>query len=135
MRLLDATTHAFSTTAYEKIVGTWGDGDCCHFTIDDVNDRLIYTGQDGVSFLFNGVADVSIDKASDISFALYKNGSLVVGAETPHSFSAPSKTSTLSICRIKTLNSGDYLEVWAKCSDDTATITINGLNITAWGEF
>ncbi len=82
----------------------------------------------------NGVSDIKVDKACEITYALYKNGELVTGAETPHSFASASKYSTISITTLITVNPGDYFEAWAKSDDATVTLTINSLKILFFGE-
>lgn len=136
MAIATGTTLTYGADdTYEKVVGAWSDGCLNYFTLDDVNDRLIYNGPSGVCFLFVGTSDLSISSApSTIHYALYINDSLVPGAETPHTFTAPSKTSNISINKIITLNNGDYLEVWSKCDTGGYTITIGSLSICCWGD-
>ncbi len=55
-------------------------------------------------------------------------------AEIPHTFTAPSKTSNISINKIITLNNGDYLEAWSKCDTGSVTLTIKSLAISCWGD-
>jgi hypothetical protein len=131
MQLTTDTTLAFAAIdTYEKIAGVWTDSCLFKFTFDATG-ILTYTGP-YACFLFNGVSDLQVDKACNVSFALYKNGALVTGAETPHTFTSAAKTSNISITRICTLETGDTIEVYAKSDDDTATATIKSLSITLW---
>ena len=114
---------------YYKIVGTWTDGVSLRFIVDDTNDRLIYNGDSGIIFLFSGASNVSTDKASTLTYGLYKNGTLVTGAESPVSFASPSKYATMAICSTITLNTNDYLEIWAKSDIANTTITASLLKI------
>jgi hypothetical protein len=135
MAIASETTLAFAgTNTYEKVTGTWGDGCANNFTVSDANDRITYTGDQTMCFIFGGASDCSVNKACITHFGLYKNGSLVPGAETPHGFTSPSKIGTVSINRIIQLVKGDYLEVWAKVDTAAVTITFNTLVITFFGE-
>lgn len=135
MTLATGTTLTYGADdTYEKVVGNWSDGTLNYFTVDDVNDRLIYNGPSGVNFFFVGVSDIAISAADIIHYALFINGNLVPGAETPHSFDSPAKTTNISITRIFSLNHGDYLEVWSKCVNSGRTITIGSLAICCWGD-
>lgn len=135
MSITSGTTLAFGgVDTYEKVVGTWTDGCANNFAISDANDRITYIGCQSMCFLFNGVSDLSVDKACITTFGLYKNGALVTGAETPHGFTSPSKIGTISIAKLIQLNKGDYLEVWAKCDTTAVTMTFNTLSILFFGE-
>jgi hypothetical protein len=135
MHLATGTTLAFAATdTYEKIVGTWTDGCANNFVVDDVNDRITYTGKQTMCMLMNGVSDCQVNKNCQISYALYRNGSLVTGAETPHTFQAVAKYSNISITTLLNINSGDYFEVFAKCDAGDTTLTINSLKILFFGE-
>lgn len=135
MSIAAGTTLAFGgTNTYQKVVGTWADGFSNNFTVSDANDRITYTGTQTEVFLFNGVADCSVDKACVTVFGLYKNGTPVTGAETPHGFTSASKIGTVSISRLIELKQGDYFEVWAKVDTSTVTITFNTLSILFFGE-
>lgn len=135
MGIASGNTLAFGgVNTYQKIVGTWSDGFSNNFTISDANDRITYIGTQTMIFLFNGVADCSVDKACVTTFGLYKNGSLVTGAETPHGFTSASKIGTVSISRLIELKPGDYIEAWAKVDTAAVTITFNTLSISFFGE-
>lgn len=135
MSIATGTTLAFGgTNTYQKVVGTWADGFSNNFTISNANDRITYTGTQTMVFLFNGVADASVDKACITTFGLYKNGTLITGAETPHGFTSASKIGTVSIARLIELKQGDFLEVWAKVDTSAVTITFNTLSISFFGE-
>ena len=135
MHIATGTTLAFDAVdTYQKIIGTWTDGCANRFTVDDVNDRIIYNGVRSMVALMNGVSDIQTDKACQITYALYKNGTLVTGAETPHTFASASKYATISITTLIEIAANDYFEVWAKCDDNTVTLTINSLKILFFGE-
>lgn len=135
MSINSGATLAFGgVDTYEKVVGTWTDGSANNFTISDANDRITYTGQQSMCMLFNGVADLSVDKACVTTFGLYKNNALITGAETPHGFTSPAKIGTISISRLLQVVPGDYFEVWAKCDTTAVTMTFNTLSISFFGE-
>ena len=128
MRVTTGTTKTFSGVTYEKLVSVWIDGMTNLFTLDDANDRLVYTGLGGM-FLMNGFCDFSTDKACTVSLGMYYNGSLITGAETLHTFTAPAKVGSVSICRLAPIAASGYLEVFVKVDDQTATLTFNALGI------
>jgi len=112
-----------------QITGTWVDGGSPEFVVDSDNNRLYYYGPTRI-FQAVGVSDLSVDKACEVTYLLYKNGEAVTGAETPHTFTSASKKDTIAITKPCTLSSGDYIEVFTKCNDNTVTATLNSLNIT-----
>jgi len=131
MRLTPDTTLAFAAAnTFEKIVGTWLDGGLFKFTSDGLG-ALTYTGPDAW-FLFNGVSDLQVNKVCELSYALYKNGAFVDGTETPHTFTSAAKTSNISITRICELQTGDIIEVYAKCDGVTFIATFKSLIVTLW---
>jgi len=131
MRLTAETTLVFAAAdTYQKVEGVWLDGHLNKFETDNLG-TLTYIGPDTFA-LMNGVSDLQVNKACEVTYALFKNGVLVEGAETPHTFTATSKTSNISITRICEINTGDELEVYAKCDDGTATALIKSLTVTVW---
>ena len=120
---------------YEKVIGVWTDGCANNFTVDAVNSRLIYTGTYSKCALMNGVSDIRVNKACELTYALYKNGNLVTGAITPHTFTAAARTSTISITSLLNIENGDYFEVWAKTDTTGVILTIHSLKILFWGEY
>lgn len=117
---------------YEAVPGSWSDGDAYKFSTSAVG-VLTYMGSSGRAFLFNGSSDLEVAIADTVTYALYKNGVLVTTAETPHIFTAPAKTESISITAIITLDYGDVLQVYAK-SLAGERIDIKTLRITAWGD-
>lgn len=135
MNITPETTLSFAAiNTFEKVVGTWFDGNLNNFTIDDANDRLVYNGSQTMTFIFNGVADVSVSHACQTVFRLYKNNVGIAATDTPHGFSSPAKIGTISTVGLLTLNKGDYFEIWAKCDTEGVTITFNTLKILFFGE-
>jgi hypothetical protein len=131
MHVNPGTTVAFAgVDTYEKIIGTWSDGISVKFTVDDVNDRLIYTGDDTLTFIMNGVSNLSVDRSCQTTYGLYVNGVLVPGAETPHTFAASARVDTISISGLIELKKNDYIEIWAKCDTAGTTMTIQLGQIT-----
>lgn len=130
---LAAETPTVLTTAgqYYKVSGTFSDGHAKGFEV--VNNKLKYTGPSGTCFHFTGVCDLQVDKACETVFSLYKNGQLVTGAQTPHTFVSPSKTGTISITAIVELAQNDELDVYAKSDTGITAMTVETLNIVLWG--
>lgn len=118
---------------YQKITGTWADKNLFMFEATAAG-VLTYKGPDNTVFLFNGVSDLAASKISTIYYGLFKNGSLVTGAETPAGVQVPGRIRNISITEIISLNKDDYLEVFTRCSDDTVTLTAKTLSITCWGD-
>ncbi len=128
-------TTCTEVNTYYKIAGTWTDGLTCNEGwIYDGSGKITYVGQSGTYFHFNGVSDMSANKVSTITYGLYKNGSLVPGAETPHTFPTASSTSTISITNIFPVNKGDYFEVYTKSDTSNTVVTSSTLMITFFGD-
>jgi hypothetical protein len=129
------TTECADADTYYKITGTWVDGTDCNqgFTYDGTG-KLTYNGQSGVHFLFNGQSDVEASKVCEITYALYKNGVIVTGAETPHSFHTANQVANIGITNIFPLQQGDYLEVYCKSDTAATDIISNTLMITFLGD-
>lgn len=104
------------------------------FAIDDVNDRITYNSTQSQTFLFLGVADVSVSNACSTVLRLYKNGTGIEATDTPHTFTSPSKVGTVSSFGLLSLNKGDFFEVWAKSDTAGITITFYNLRICLFGE-
>ena len=75
---------------YEPVPGVWSDGNCYQFTTSAAG-VLEYSGSSGRAFLFNGSSDLGVNVADTVTYALYVNGVMVPGEETPHTFTAPAK--------------------------------------------
>jgi len=132
---ISTPTNTVTGTAdtYVQMAGTFTDSMLNNWSLN-ADGTLTFNGNDGSTFLFNGVSDLEVDKACTITYGLYKNGVLVTGAETPHTFAAASKIDNVSITRIIQLDKGDYLNVFVKSSATDTTATINTLFLTFWGE-
>ena len=82
-------------------------------------------------FLINGVSDLEVNKAVNISYALFVNNSIVPSEITPHTFTNQSKIENISITSIATININDEIEVRAKGDGTTGVIlTIAKLDVT-----
>jgi hypothetical protein len=110
LRLSEETdTTCTLANTYYKIAGTMHDGHAAGFQV--VDNKLKYIGPSGMCFHFSGVCDLQVDKACNTVFSLYKNGELVTGAQTPHTFVSPSKTGTISITAIIEATQNDEYDV------------------------
>lgn len=85
----------------------------------------------GRLFLINGTSDLEANKAADVTYSLFINGSAVPSEQTEVTFTAAAKKTNISITAIAEINTNDELEVRAK-GDGTAslTITVNKLDLT-----
>lgn len=128
-----ATLDYAADNTYEKIVGTYGSASLNFFTATAAG-VLTYTGPDNTDFLFSGSSDMSANKSVTVYYALFKNGVLVPGAETPVDIQVSNRTRNISITAIVNLDKNDYLEVYSKCNDATADLTATTLSITCWGD-
>ena len=117
---------------YYKIEGTWGGAKCVGFERDGLGKLTCLTNSD-TTYLFNGTSDVLVDKVAKITYALFVNGQLVEGAETPHDFTAASKTEGIAITGYPIFNTGDYIEVYVKSSAAGTVVTSESLIITFLG--
>lgn len=116
---------------YYKIPGTFEIFDHANFV---ANAAGVLTHNDiKGAYTLNGAADVEVNKASTVTFVLYRNGGAVPGAETPHTFAASSKISNLSITAIIHLLKGDYVEVYAKTDTANTLLTPATLRVTLFG--
>lgn len=116
---------------YEAVPGTWTDGACNGFTTSAAG-LVTYSGPSGAHFLFSGASDLSAGASDTVTYALFANGVLIPGAETPHVFASAGKTENISITAIIELNTGDTLQVYAK-SSGKKQLTVDTLRITIWG--
>ena len=116
---------------YYKISGNFANGDALGFIVQD--GKLIYQGPSGQCFLLNGVSDVAVSKACEITYGLHINGELVEGAETPHTFPASARTQTMAITALTKLNQNDEIDIYAKSDEASTTLTARTLRVTFWG--
>ena len=128
------TTTCTDADTYYKVGGTWSDGNCLEgFTIDG-SGKITYTGESGTVLLFNGVSDLSSDKVATITYALYKNGVLVTGAETPVSAEHANGIMNISITNFVPAQQYDYYEVYVKSDTANTIVTHNTLFLTFLGD-
>jgi len=133
LRLVEATnTTVIIPDVFHKIAGDFCDGNSYNFQI--VDNKLKFLGSDGTVLLFTGVSDLQVNKACEIEYSLFKNSEIVVGAQTPHTFTSPAKTGTISITALIALNNGDELDVWVKSNTANTVFSVKTLNIVLWGE-
>lgn len=130
----ETTTTCTNNGDYYKIGGTWTNGVSGHCFESDGSGKLTYVGDTGVSYLLIGNSDLSSSKVATVTYALYKNGSLITNAETPTDFTAANKISSIGINNFITLNAQDYLEIYVKSSVDGTVITHKTLNLTLLGD-
>lgn len=132
--VLTAPTDTDTTTldVYVKIAGTFSDGLANNFTI--VNNKLKWNGKSGTVFLVNGSSNLSVDKACTTHYGMFKNGILIPGGETPHTFPANARISTISITCIAALDNGDEIDVHVKSDTIDTKVSVSSLRVTFWSE-
>lgn len=118
---------------YYPLSGSFTDGNCKNFTLT-AGGVLTFIGHVPKVFLFNGSSDLSSSKVSIVTYALFINGSLATGAETPHSFTTAASVESLSITSMVYAFPGDQFQVYAKSNTASTTIDVNTLKVTLWGE-
>ena len=123
------TNCTLADTPY-KIGGTWTQCSEPKGFVADFAGKLTFRGASGSKFLFNGVSDLAVSKASRITYMLYKNGVLVSASQTPTDFAAASKYSNISITQFMRLDKYDYLEVYCKSDVAANVVTSNSLQLT-----
>ena len=128
------TTTCTDADTYYKITGTWTNGAGGHSFETDGTGKLTYIGDNNITYLLIGNSDLSSDKVAKITYALYKNGALVTGFETPTDFTAANKIGNIGINNFVVLNTGDYLEVYVKSDTAATTVTHNTLILTLLGD-
>ena len=116
---------------YYKIPGVFSIQSHSNFEAE-AEGKLTHLDSKGV-YVLNGTSDVSVNKACQITYALFLNGALAPGAESPHTFAASSKIDTLSITGILHLVKDDYLEVFAKTDTANTLLTPSTLRVTIFG--
>lgn len=133
-QVIDALTNTDLTLAdqYYKINGPFTAMDL-HAFIHNIDGTLTYTGT-LKHFLFSGASDLGVNKVCRITYALFKNGVLVPGAETPHDFTAQAKVENISITAILGATKDDYFAVYGKSSVADTVLSVATLLTTFWGE-
>lgn len=116
---------------YYKIPGIYALFDHANF-IADATGKLTHLDVKG-AYALNGTSDVQVNKACTVTYGLYKNGSILPGAESPHTFAASSKIDTLSITAILHLTKDEYMEVYAKSDIANTLLTPSTLQVTLFG--
>jgi len=105
------------------------------FEMDLVNSVLIHTGENDTTYNFIGTSDVKSAKLSTIEYALVKNGDTANPiAISTHTFGNANSIESLSVTKAFNLMTGDTLNMYAKSSSSTNTLTIYSLDTTFWGD-
>ncbi len=116
---------------YYPVSGNFVDGNNKGFSLANDGTLTHLGGQNSV--LLNGVSDIQVDKVCTVTYALFLNGVLVDFAQTPHSFTAASKTESIAITGILISAQGDYYQIYAKSSESSTNLTVTNLFVTFWG--
>lgn len=125
-----ADTICANVGQYYQMQGVFDNGDAKNFSV--AADGTMTCLKSG-TYLLSGASDLQVDKASEITYALYVNGVLNPDAQTPHTFSATSKIDNIAITALVPLNYGDQITVRMKSDTITTTVTVNTLFVTTWG--
>lgn len=121
------------TAIWYKLDTNIVDGLCSGFTLD-ASGRLTHTGINGSNYLFVGASNVLTDKACELKFALYKNGSRLPDVTTPIHISASAKYAEIAVNRGMNINKGDYFEVFVNSDVANTALTVAFFSVIFWGE-
>ena len=112
---------------YYSAPGIYEDG--LSFNISTASDgTMSYLGYGNIMHLA-GVSDLSVDRACTITYSLFRNGEIVPGAQTPHSFVSPSKTANISITALMEACADCYLNVMVKSDVAGTVVTVENLSV------
>lgn len=132
--LLTAQTTVAMTLAdtYYPITGTFNGSPCdlCTNFTPNGTGSITYNGSGNV-MLIDGTSDLSLSgaAAATITYGLFKNGSLVAGAESPTAVNFFNLLQTLSITSAIDSAENDVYDVRVKCDDAGRTLTVRTLNV------
>jgi|TARA_Y100000310_G_scaffold24623_1_gene23642 hypothetical protein len=88
------------------------------------DNKLTYTGQRTSRFIITAVVSLDVASADDIiSVQLFKNGSLITGAEQ-RSDNTAAKPTNIVVMIDTTLATSDYVEIYIENEDTTANIDV-----------
>jgi len=96
----------------------------------NVNGQLKYIGSKELIFLLNGVSDVKVSAACELHYGLFKNGGGTPLGETPHTFPAQARVSTISIVAFIRLTPNEYVHVKVKTDNAGTDVTSQTLTLT-----
>lgn len=114
---------------YYTIPGAFADG--FNLGIEtSVDGVMTYTGFGNIMRIV-GVSDLEVDRACEITYAFFREGLLVPGAQTPHGFVSPSKTANISITAIMEAAKNNYMSVRVKSDVAGTVVNIRTLVVTA----
>ena len=114
------------------VLGVFTDGANHGFSLT-IDGQLTHTGNTAW-ILINGVADIEVDKACELTFGMFADGILIPGAETPHDFVANNKTDSIGITDINSIAKDLILQIYAKSSVVNTLLTTKNLRVSFWGE-
>lgn len=116
-----ATTISGGGTAV-KMAGTTTATGALNFTHAD--NKLTYTGTPTSRFFVIATVSVSVASGADnVSVQIYKDGSLITGAEQRANTSTSAAVANVVVAIDTTLATNSYLEIWLENEDATANIT------------
>jgi hypothetical protein len=124
------TTSLVVANNYYPISGVFSDNALDNGFITNSNGVLTYTGTTPAKFLVVGTSDCSVSKGCKLTYGLFKNGTLLSGAETPHDFVATAKSQNISISTIIALNTSDTIRVHSKSDQVSTDLSIQTMSLT-----
>ena len=115
---------------YYQLQGVYTDNNTNNGFSTGVSGTLVFTGDGPAKLILNGTSEAEVSQAAEVTYGLFKNGTLILGAETPHSFAANNKRENFSITSILVIEKGDTFSVRAKTDNAGITLTVRTLNVT-----
>ena len=117
----------FSNNDWKKLVTNTTEG----FSRDGLvhtNNRVTNTGTTKV-FTMQAIVSVTGTNNNTIHFAFFKDGALVPCSEQDITIPSSGKYSAVPLQCIQELETNQYVEVWVKNANATATITLDNINV------
>ena|SRR6056297_1321866 len=128
------TTQLDSAGTWYDIAGNFADGSLNDFSLDSGSGELTYNGTSGKWFIAFGNSDLKADKTCTITYSFAKNGSIITNADSIVTFKNANSYRALGVNRPIQLDNGDVINVMAKSTANTTTITVYGLYVTLLGD-
>lgn len=124
-----ANTSLDPENIFYKLTGTFTDNGLNQNFTTNTNGDLTYNGRDTM-YHFVGSSDLSVSNQCQIEYGLFRNGTLVPGAITPHDFAASARTQNISINVILDVANGDTFDIRARSDTPNVTVTVATLITT-----
>jgi hypothetical protein len=126
------TTDLVVAGQYYVLNGDFSGEDLNLFT-SEIDGTLTFIGAGTAIFLFNFHFAVKVSKATVITFGLFLNDVLIPKAEIDEEFLSQAKVGGAALSSLASVSSGDELQIRAKSSQASTTLTLDRLGLVLWG--